>query len=78
MTLFVDTMSGTKEVRIDVLADLGDRELYCQATGSARATPSTDATLRPAAECVEQLVAYLHVHMRQAAEPAAAASAPAS
>jgi len=78
MTLFVDTMSGTRDVSIDVLADLGDRELYCQASGSARATPSTDATLRPAAECVEQLVAFLLVHMRRAAEPAAPASAPAS
>jgi hypothetical protein len=81
LTLFVDTMSGTKEVRIDVVAELGGREIYCQSSGSARAAPSTDATLAPAAGCVEQLIDDLRIQMKQAeanAAPASAASAPAS
>jgi hypothetical protein len=81
MTMFVDTLSGTKEVRIDIVAELGGREIYCQSSGSARATPSTDATLRPAAGCVEQLVDDLRIQMKQSeatAAPDSAASASAS
>ena len=71
ITLVADVLSGTKEVRIDAVARLGGRELSCQASGSARATPSTDATLQPAADCVAQLIDGLRAHMKQAAEAGA-------
>lgn len=80
VTALADVLSGTKELRLDVVAELGGREIYCQASGSARAVPSTDATLRPAVECVQQLVGNLRIHMKQAADaaagPAPAASSP--
>ena len=78
ITLVADILSGTKEVRIDVVAELGGRELHCQSSGSARATPSTDATLQPAADCVEQLVNDLRLHAKQAAEAAAASASTAA
>lgn len=83
ITATVDLLSGTKEVHLDVEAALDGREFGCYSWGSAKGTPSYDATLQPGVDCVEQMMAKLRDRMKAAAAPAppdaaSAASSPAS
>jgi hypothetical protein len=78
LTAAVDLFSGTKEVRLDVVAEMEGREIGCYAWGSAKGTPSYDATLQPAVDCVDQFMDKLRTRMKAATTPLPQDAAPAA